>query len=52
MRGKKIPAVLATIVRSDRQQWFVAGVTRDGKVTPLVRSEPGNLDRYVGSALD
>lgn len=52
MNPAKTPVLLTTIVRSEKQQWFVAGVTPDGKVTTLVRSEPGNLDAYVGQSLD
>lgn len=52
MSPAKTPVLLTTIVRSEKQQWFVAGVTPDGSVTTLVRSEPGNLDAYVGRGLD
>ncbi len=47
MASEKTPVLLAVVVNTSRQQWFVAGVDFDGSVDPLVRSEPGNLDHYA-----
>ena len=52
MTPEKTPSLLAVVIKSSLQQWFVAGIDMDGTVEPLVRSEPGNLDQYVGQGED
>ncbi|MDG2220564.1 MAG: hypothetical protein P8L85_04245 [Rubripirellula sp.] len=53
MPSNKIPTLLVVVVLSEKQQWFVAGISLvDGAVDCLVRSEPANLDAYVGGDAD
>ena len=52
MTPDKTPSLLAVVIKSSPQQWFVAGIDMEGAVAPLVRSEPGNLDQYVGLSDD
>ena len=52
MAAEKTPVLLVLSVRTDRQQWFLTEVTLEGKVTPLVRSEPENLQPHLGGAFD
>jgi hypothetical protein len=48
----KTPVLLLVLVETDRLRWFVASVGLDGRATPLLRSEVGDLDRYRGLAFD
>lgn len=48
MRDEKSPALLAVVILTEPKQWFVAGLTDHDAVLPLVCSEEGNLDDYVG----
>jgi hypothetical protein len=49
MPSNRTPALLVVVVLSEQQQWFVAGISLvDGILDCLVRSEPTNLDAYVG----
>lgn len=53
MPSNKTPTLLVVVVLSDKQQWFVAGISLvDGILDCLVRSEPANLDAYVGADPD
>ncbi|MGB0599041.1 MAG: hypothetical protein ACPGLY_20345 [Rubripirellula sp.] len=53
MPSNKTPALLVVVVLSEKQQWFVAGISLDdGILDCLVRSEPANLDAYVGADPD
>ncbi len=52
MTTEKTPELMVVVIRTDRQQWFVAGVDLQGDATPLVRSEPDNLDQYIGEPYD
>ena len=48
----KEPVLLTVLVEIGKRRWFVAGVTLDGQPVPLICSEPGNLDPYVGVVFD
>jgi hypothetical protein len=52
MTSEKTPTLLLVVIKSASQQWFVAGIDLDGTIVPLVRSEPHNLDQYVGQSDD
>lgn len=52
MTHEKSPALLVVVIRAALKQWYVAGIGPEGTVTPLVRSERGNLDQYVGQRDD
>jgi hypothetical protein len=43
----KAPALLLVLVETARLRWFVAALDLDGRTTPLLCSEEGDLDRYV-----
>lgn len=46
-------SVLLTIcIATADQQWFAAGINSSADVTPLIQSEPGDLDQYVGISFD
>lgn len=40
----KTPVVLIVFVNTSERRWHVAGLTLEGAIVPLLRSEPGNLD--------
>lgn len=48
----KEPVLLTVLVETEQRRWFVGGITLDGRAVPLVCSEAGNLDPYVGVELD
>ncbi|MHB8952950.1 MAG: hypothetical protein ACYC4U_08200 [Pirellulaceae bacterium] len=48
----KVPVLLTVLVETGKRRWFVAGITLDGRPVPLMRSEIGNLDPYVGVGAD
>ncbi len=48
----RVPALLTVLVETGTRRWFVAGITLDGQPIPLVCSEAGNLDPYVGAGPD
>jgi len=50
--GPKAPALLVVLVETERRRWFVAAVDLDGTATPLLRSESGDLDRYLSLDFD
>lgn len=52
MSDGKTPAILVLIVRSRSFNWFVAAIDHGGQAQPLLRSEPGNLRKYVGMEPD
>ena len=52
MRAQKTAALLIVVIRTELQQWFVAGSTENDPVIPLVCSEPGNLKEYVDLSID
>ncbi len=51
MEGKT-PVLLLVLVETTRLRWFVASVGLDGRATPLLRSEIGDLERYRGLDFD
>jgi hypothetical protein len=42
----KSPVLLLVLVETVRLRWFVASVGLDGRASPLLRSEIGDLERY------
>jgi hypothetical protein len=48
----KAPAVLVVLVEAAKLCWFVAGLGLDGAVSPLLRSEEGDLSPYQGLDFD
>lgn len=48
----KTPVVLLVLVETARLRWFVAALGLDGQAVPLLRSEVGDLDKYLGLAFD
>src|SRR5437588_9991188 len=48
----KTPVVLLVLVETARLRWFVASLGLDGRATPLLRSEVGDLDKYRGLPFD
>lgn len=40
------PVVLLVLVETKQLRWFVAGLSLDGQIMPLLCSEEGNLARY------
>ena len=48
MSDGKAPAMLVLIIRTQSFNWFVAAIDPCGNPQPLLRSDPGNLRKYVG----
>ena len=48
----KAPVVLLVLVEAARLRWFVAALSLDGQLIPLLRSEVGDLERYQGLDFD
>ncbi len=48
----KTPVLLFVLVETARLRWFVASAGFDGRFSPLLCSEEGDLDRYVGLDFD
>lgn len=46
------PVLLVVLVETAQLRWYVAGIGLDGEALPLMCSEPGNLDPYLGLPLD
>jgi hypothetical protein len=44
----KTPVLLVVLVETARLRWFVAMIGLDGRTTPLLCSEPGDLEKYHG----
>ena len=42
----KAPALLVVLVETGQLRWFVASIALDGRTTPLLCSEAGDLARY------
>ncbi|MEO8493577.1 MAG: hypothetical protein ABI614_00795 [Planctomycetota bacterium] len=51
-KTEKQPVLLTVLVETGTRRWFVAGIALDGQAVPLMCSEPGNLDAYVGVVFD
>jgi hypothetical protein len=50
--GDKSPVLLLVLVEATRLRWFVAALGLDGAALPLLRSEVGDLDKYLGLAFE
>lgn len=48
----KTPVLLTVYLETATNRWFVAGIDLQGDMTPLLVSEPGNLDPYRGVEFD
>jgi hypothetical protein len=48
----KEPVLLTVLVETANLRWFVAAVGLDGTALPLLRSEIGDLDAYIGLQFD
>jgi hypothetical protein len=48
----KTPVLLLILVETPRLRWFVAALSLDGRVVPLLRSEEGDLAKYQGLPFD
>jgi hypothetical protein len=42
----KAPVLLLVLVETERLRWFAAALGLDGRITPLICSEPGDLEHY------
>jgi hypothetical protein len=49
---QKTPVMLLVLVETARLRWFVAALGLDGQSIPLLRSEVGDLDKYLGLDFD
>jgi hypothetical protein len=50
--NSKEPVLLLVLVETARLRWFVAAIDRNGQSVPLLRSEVGDLETYVGLDFD
>ena len=48
----KTPVLLLVLVETTRRRWFVAALGFDGAAVPLLRSEVGDLEKYLGLDFD
>jgi hypothetical protein len=48
----KTPVLLVVLVEASRLRWFVAAITPDDRAEPLLCSEVGNLESYLGLDFD
>ncbi len=48
----KEPVLLLVLVEPPRLRWLVAALGLDGELTPLLRSEEGDLEKYKGLDFD
>ena len=48
----KEPVMLTVMVDAERRRWLLASTRLDGTVTPLLRSEDGDLDTCQGLGFD
>jgi hypothetical protein len=48
----KEPVLLLVLVETARLRWFVAAIDRNGQSVPLLRSEVGDLETYLGLDFD
>jgi len=48
----KDPVLLTVLIETAQLRWYVAGIELDGEVIPLLQSEAGNLDAYIGVGFD
>jgi hypothetical protein len=48
----KTPVLLLVLVETGQLRWFVASISLEGVLVPLLRSEPGDLEKYQGLDFD
>ena len=48
----KAPVLLLVLVEAARLRWSVASIGLDGRTLPLLRSEEGDLAKYLGLSFD
>jgi hypothetical protein len=48
----KEPVLLTVLVETESLSWHAAGITLSGAAIPLLRSDTGNLDAYLGRPFD
>jgi hypothetical protein len=48
----KEPVLLTVLIETAEFRWSVAGIGLAGDPIPLLQSQPGNLDAYVGASFD
>jgi hypothetical protein len=48
----KEPVLLVVLVEMQHLRWNAAGISLNGTVIPLLRSDDRNLDAYLGKSLD
>ncbi|QEG39442.1 hypothetical protein [Roseimaritima ulvae] len=46
--SERTPVTLVVLIEPQGHRWYAGAVQADGQATPLMRSDDGNLDRYVG----
>lgn len=44
--------VLAIVIETAKLRWFLAGLSPSGEVLPLLRSQVGDFDNYLGADFD
>jgi hypothetical protein len=49
---QKTPVLLVVLVETAQLRWFVAALGLDGRSIPLLRSEVGDLEKYLGLDFD
>ncbi len=50
--SERQPATFLVLIETQRQRWYAAAADVAGQAIPLMRSENGNLDAYVGLEFD
>ena len=48
----KEPVLLVLLIDTNHLSWHIAGIRLDGRPIPLIRSEAGSLNPYLGQPLD
>src|SRR4051812_37896745 len=49
---QKTPVLVVVLVETSRLRWFVAALDLEGRSIPLLRSEVGDLEKYIGLDFD
>jgi hypothetical protein len=44
--------VLAIVIETAKLRWFIAGLATSGEILPLLRSQVGDFDNYLGADFD
>lgn len=50
--SERQPATFIVLIETQRQRWFAGASDDAGQTIPLMRSDEGNLDQYVGLEFD